>query len=1003
MMRWLVRLLPLLFFPFLLCDAAPAGRGVQPGKGDPHDRLVPGVIIVKLRPDAALQKGATVSSAVLSRLTRRGVLSLRQVFPGPSGAGSPGATPAPLARSGQSVDLSRIYYGYIDRAADPLAAAARVAALPEVEYAEPKYLQTIQDAPNDPQYVPDQSSYLNAMSIEAGWTVVKTNGAVTVADVDGGTYWSHEDLLPNLWINAAEDINHNGRFDRGAPPVGDEDGIDEDGDGFVDDVIGWNFVNNTNDPQGLSTTPQSAYHGTWTASMFGAVTNNGVGMAGTAWNPKVMALNAGSATSDNSIEFGYEGLMFAADHGARVINCSWGRLGSFSQFEQDVVHAVTLKGSLVVAAAGNFYPNDNDVSPHYPASFREVLAAGATNGASDAIAPFTDVGLSVEVFAPGVGIWGANHGGGYGLAGDGTSFSTPLTVGLASLLFTQHPSWTPRQVATQIRLTADPIDAANPALAGRLGHGRVNYQRGVTESHAGLEVTASSMAVSTGKPYLVTRDTLRLSVTLQNIMLVDASGLQFTVASHDGSLRALSAAVNVPSVPAGQSVTLPPLLFVADTVTGSRIVSVALSWTYGTNEKDAYPFPVTVFSAPPRWELQDTPSGVGLASVRAVNASVVWAAGTDGNATPSVVRTVDGGATWKDVTSNIKNEDLYCVAAVDSSYAWVGTGKGGIYATTNGGDQWTLQPYAGSQSPFIDGIWFFDRSNGFALGDPPGASNTTYVVLKTTNGGATWAEVDHEPVGIAGEAGWNNSFWWSDPRHGWFGSNESLVYRTTDGGSTWKSANSGSSNSVGVSFGDSLHGVAVHDDGVASYSTDGGSTWVSGQTVSATLSAVAFAPGTLIGWTVDPVQPYRTSDGGKTWAAETTFPFNGALNHVSAVDTASAWAATSFGQMLKHQSGPLTGVVPAPPAEPYSFTLLQNYPNPFNPTTRLSFELAAAGRAKLAVYDMLGRQVSVLFDGFLGAGSHSAEFNARLLASGVYFYRLEAGGRSLVRKMVLIR
>ncbi len=122
-----------------------------------------------------------------------------------------------------------------------------------------------------------------------------------IATVDGGTNWHHEDLNANLWINPAEDINHNGPFDPGPPPEGDEDGIYQDGNGKVDDMIGWNFTYNSNNPRGSQTTPGSADHGTETASAFGAVTNNGRGMAGTSWNCRVMPVCAADAQFDNSI------------------------------------------------------------------------------------------------------------------------------------------------------------------------------------------------------------------------------------------------------------------------------------------------------------------------------------------------------------------------------------------------------------------------------------------------------------------------------------------------------------------------------------------------------------------------------------------------------------------------------------------------------------------------------------------------------------------------------
>ena len=226
---------------------------------------------------------------------------------------------------------------------------------------------------------------------------------------------------------------------------------------------------------------------------------------------------------------------------------------------------------------------------------------------------------------------------------------------------------------------------------------------------------------------------------------------------------------------------------------------------------------------------------------------------------------------------------------------------------------------------------------------------------------------------------WNNSWWWIDPQHGWFGSNQNKVWRSVDGGASWLNAPTGGDNSVGVSFGDALHGVAVHDVGVASYTTDGGVTWNAAPHPSSTLNAVAFVPGSLIAWVIDAVGPFRTTDGG------------------------ASWLTTSFGQALVHHAGPDTGVSIEPAPVPAAFTLYQNYPNPFNPKTLISFNLPAAETARLAVYDILGREVAVLFDQAMGAGPHSVVFDGSQIASGIYFYRLQAGGRNAVGKMALVR
>ncbi len=964
------RLVLALLSAFMVCNAAPL-RTTAPSER-PGDRVIQGTIVVKLKPGVASGAAGTLSSALTNSLRQRGVTSLSQAFPGVLVL----ARANPMAQQG----LDRIFFASIPSSADPRVIAERISRLPQVEYAEPKYLQTLYDTPNDPSFGANQSGYLALINVATAWTTVKTNGSVIVADVDGGTYWQHEDIRPNIYGDTATQN------------------------------VGWNFVTNTGNPDGSSATPMSAFHGTATASIMAAATNNGIGIAGTAWNCILMPINSASATTDNAIAFGYEGIQFAVAHGAKVINCSWGRTGSFSQFEHDVVASAAASGVLIVAAAANGSV-DNDFIPNYPSSFKEVLGVGATNSTNTTIASFTNYGISVPVYAPGVDIWGALNGGGYGDVGSGTSFSTPLTAGLAALLFTQHPTWTPAQVAAQIRVTADPLDAANPSFAGNLGHGMVDFGRAVTESHPGLEIVSDTSIVSSGQNFIVPGDTVRISVTLRNILPPSANNVQFTLTSSDASLSVLTGAASVTSMPQGAEITLPDFVLRAESVTGSKTIVLALRWVSNGTDADAFALPVLVFSAPPVWRLHDTPAPSGLFSIKAVSTSVIWAAGGDGSKTaPSVVRSVDGGATWKDVTGGLSGVDLYCIDATDSLHAWAGTSDGRILASTDGGNTWNVQPYAGTQSPFIDGVWFFDNLNGRALGDPPGGTNNRFIVLTTSDGGQTWTHVLNEPTGVSAEAGWNNSWWWSDPQHGWFGTNQVRTWRTTNRGSTWTSAATSSANSIGITFGDPLHGVVTYDDGTISTSSDGGASWSNGVILGGGLVGAAFAPGTSTVWAAGQSTPFHSIDTGHTWTQETTYPFEGSIDHLSAADPTHAWSATSFGQILSYL--PVVTSVPGEPPQrtPSGFTLYQNYPNPFNPSTVIEYTVAGTrdqgpgGRnVRLVIYDVLGREVAMLVNENELPGTYHVKFDATRLSTGVYFYRLTTGNVSSTLKMTLIK
>jgi hypothetical protein len=975
------------------------GRQSRPPAALRSQDIVPHTVIVKLR------AGSAVGSGGLSKLfeptsgafARLGTESTRQMFP---------QTAQFSKRVFDDAGLSRMFVLTLKADRDPVAVANDMSHLPEVEYAEPKYYQHLCDIPND-SLISSQTSAFTRLNAFDGWAIAKGSSSVVIADVDGGTNWRHEDLLGNVQINSGEDINHNGQFDGG-----DLNGVDDDHNGYVDDVLGWNFSNATNDPSGLAAAPGSYFHGTATASHYGAVTNNGKGIAGSSWNCAIMPICAASATSDEIIEFGFEGIVYAFSNGASVINCSWGRLGGYSQFEQDVITAAVNAGALVVAAAGND-SRDSDISPHYPSCYVGVLPVGATYSTSDALASFSNYGAAVKVYAPGVNIISALSGGGYGNGGSGTSYSSPLVAGLAGILRSAHPTWTPEQVAAQIRSTADPIDDVNPGYAGSLGRGRVNFARALSESHAALNISSSSMRTTAGKGVFLPGDTIVLSLKLKNVMFMTAADCAITATTDDMSLEPISASASVGDVAADEEVAVTPLTFRVGSVSSTHQAEIRAVWSYNSTDQDASAFTPMLFPVAPLWLLQLEGASGSFFSVCAAGRNVVWVSGGDGTATaPVVVASTNGGGTWRDATGSLQNVDLFCLNALDESRAWVGTSDGRILATSDGGTVWSEQTYPGRQSPFIDGIAMFSDGTGYALGDPPG--DGIFVVLKTTNFGAAWAHLPNEPGLNTAEAGWNNSFFWIDAQHGWFGTNMNRIWRTTDGGASWSSSPTGSTNSFGVAFRDTSTGLAIHGSGAIARSTNGGQSWSSVSTPTGSqLTGVAYIPGTSSAWITDNLYPYRTRTGGTLWYGEETYPTAGFLTHLSFADSTRGWLVTSYGEILGYN--PIAYVTSTEPQVqmPTGFALEQNYPNPFNPTTTIRFTIAGvialsgsegpASKVRLAVYDMLGREVAVLVDERKEPGRFETTFDGSRLSSGVYICRMEAGSFVLSKKMLLMK
>ena len=451
-----------------------------------------------------------------------------------------------LSESGEA--LRRTYEVTYSGPYDPLSVAAEFTLDPNVVYAEPRYMHQIFKLPEetaDPLVEPDdprwssQDDYLDRVEIEEAWDVVKgEDGDVVIAIVDGGTDWDHEDLEANIWENPDE--------------VADN-GVDDDDNGFVDDIRGWNFADDSNDPTGLPATPSNGNHGTATAGAAAAATNNATGMAGTSWNSIVMPINAGCENAE-FICHSVKGILYGAMNGADLINASYGSSNS-SETARLATQTALDEGALVVAASGND-GTDNDRQPFFPAGYSTTLSVGGTQKVFD-INVF-NYGRSVNVYLAGEGISVTLAGNSYS-SWSGTSFSAPLAAGIAALVKTENPDWTPEQVREQMRLTADSIDDSNPSvLNGKLGRGRVNANRAVTEDPVpGVRLVEWSWIDDDGNGALIGGESATLTAEFTNFH-GDAEGLTVGIEAESASedhVDITTATVDIGSLENGESTT----------------------------------------------------------------------------------------------------------------------------------------------------------------------------------------------------------------------------------------------------------------------------------------------------------------------------------------------------------------------------------------------------------------------------------------------------------------
>ena len=345
----------------------------------------------------------------------------------------------------------------------PEAIAAVAARLPDL-VAEPDFIRfPSQTTPND--YDTTRLWGLEKIEAPAAWTVTTGSGDIVVAVIDSGITTNHPDLVANLWVNPGE-VAGKGR--------------DDDDNGYIDDIHGWNFAGSNN------AVTDTNGHGTHVSGTIGARGNNADGLVGVNWNVRVMALRAGTTTfADSALLNALRYATLMRERGIRVVavNMSLGGTGFSATFRQELLNA-RAAGVLVVAAAGNLDDDmataNNDLVPVYPASYDvdSVIAVASTHQ-GDGLSVFSHYGAtSVDLAAPGTAVLSTYTGGGYTRI-DGTSMAAPHVAGAVALVAAADPSLTALQIRARILDTVDPV----PALAGRVvTGGRLNLRRAVSPS-----------------------------------------------------------------------------------------------------------------------------------------------------------------------------------------------------------------------------------------------------------------------------------------------------------------------------------------------------------------------------------------------------------------------------------------------------------------------------------------------------------------------------------------
>ena len=304
------------------------------------------------------------------------------------------------------------------------------------------------------------------------------DGEIVVAVTDVGFEWDHSDLVGNVWQNLGEDADGDGVvivqsgntwiFD-----PDDENGIDDDEDGYEDNFVGWDVAFNDNDPMPVN---NSYAHGTEVAGCVSASTDNNNGVASVGWSVKIMGVN--NSNDGQYITHGANSILAAAQMGADVINMSWGGWGGCGGYQGVINNAYNNYGAILVASAGNGGDDGNtNFDLHSPSCCNNVISVSAI-GPGDNFGCWATAGETVDLCAPGEGVWTTNVNNGYGSYW-GTSFSSPMTAGAVALVWSRFPDAEIEWVEDRIINNTDEFSdmegtCQGQSLEGMLGTGRLN-------------------------------------------------------------------------------------------------------------------------------------------------------------------------------------------------------------------------------------------------------------------------------------------------------------------------------------------------------------------------------------------------------------------------------------------------------------------------------------------------------------------------------------------------
>jgi hypothetical protein len=650
--------------------------------------------------------------------------------------------------------LDRLYKIYYSDTTDPYTLCEKLNQNEDIEYAVPVFRRhTREFTPNDEHY--DEQWYLPAININKVWDISSGDSNIVIGIVDSGEDILHNDLIPNLWVNIDEIPN---------------DGIDNDGNGFKDDVNGWDFIGDIDiydavarkyepDNNPKPNTSDNA-HGSNVAGVACAATNNSIGIASPAYKCKLMPIKC--ATDDlgySDILDGFEGILYAAQNGADIINCSWGGPG-YNSAEKDIIDAAVFEYGAIIVAAGVNYPGNFDLDGDYPIGYGNVIGISAINNEDD----FSQCayGTSMCLFAPGFKILTTMNGGHYAHS-SGTSLATPVVSSVAALIKSVHPDWGYKEIYHQLRSSAIPFGNVSQndrkKYFGKLdAWGAVSNNFDATDKYKKTPGISLLSLDCNDESYLMNPGVNHSKLSIKNYLSA-AEDVTVTITPLTAHLTIGKSSYFIPALAARETSSLevdfylkesnpwfsgdyPVLIeYKSDNYYNCEIVQIPVELKSTNRFRLAKDFKAMIY---PRWT-----------SAHSLSSSYLFAGGYFGDDILGVLMRWGGPGdvvkTYKGIvptTTYALNKDvaLFGTMAVENAY---GPKILKVNFTDNTTDTTAMDKYFSD----VQKVFMFDQLSGIALGSL--SSDSTWNIAKTEDGANTWTGTPINVPPLKGE----NSFW----------------------------------------------------------------------------------------------------------------------------------------------------------------------------------------------------------------------------------------------------